>query len=94
MSDTVEQLKQSLASLGAEPSTEKVDVLNELAGETNFDDPDRKGELASQALEMARQLSYPRGIAWGLLNQATRDYFVGAFDAAPEQGPRVNQSVS
>ena len=86
MSDTVEQLKQSLASLGAEPSTEKVDVLNELAGETNFDDPDRKGELASQALEMARQLSYPRGIAWGLLNQATRDYFVGAFDAALNKG--------
>ncbi len=86
MSDTVEQLKQRLASLGAEPSTEKVDVLNELAGETNFDDPDRKGELASQALEMAHQLSYPRGIAWGLLNQATRDYFVGAFDAALDKG--------
>ena len=86
MNDTVEQLKQRLASLGAEPSTEKVDVLNELALETNFGDPDRKGEFATQALEIARQLSYPRGIAWGLLNQATRDYFVGAFDAALSKG--------
>ena len=86
MNDTVEQLKQRLASLAAEPSTEKVDLLNELAQETNFDDPDQKGKFATQALEIARQLSYPRGIAWGLLNQATRDYFVGAFDAALSKG--------
>ena len=82
MNGTVQQLKQRLASLGDEPSREKVDALNELAWETNFGDADRKGEFASQALEIAGQLSYPRGIAWGLLNQATRDYFVGAFDAA------------
>ena len=57
MNDTVEQLKHRLAFRGAEPSTEKVDVLNELALETNFDDPDQKGKFASQALGIARLLS-------------------------------------
>lgn len=57
MNDTVEQLKHRLAFRGAEPSTEKVDVLNELALETNFDDPDQKGKFASQALGIARPLS-------------------------------------
>ena len=86
MNDAVEQLKQRLASLGDELSTDKVDALNQLAWETNFDDADRKGEFPSQALEIAGQLSYPRGIAWGLLNQGTRDYFVGAFDVALSKG--------
>ena len=86
MNDTVEQLKQQLASLGDEPSTGKVDVLNLLAWETTFSDADRKGEFASQALKIAGQLSYPKGIAWGLLNLGTRDYFVGAFDVALSKG--------
>ena len=44
--------------------------------------PDRG---AGQGSGLAREISYPLGIAWGLLNHAYNDYFVARYDVAMSQ---------
>ena len=82
MTDRVAELAQQLAVLGGAHSEQKVDVLNQFACETNFQDIERRRGFAAQTMESAQEFACPRGIAWSLFNQGTHDFFVGAFDAA------------
>ena len=80
------QLEARLVSLGEARSRERVDALNALAWHISFQDVARAAALADEATEIARSLEYPRGIAWGLLSSAHRDYFEAEYDQAIEKG--------
>ena len=82
MTDTLSDLEQALESAGPAATRERVDALNALAWEVGFTNVHRTAELAQEAISLARELSYPHGIAWGLLNDAYRDYFVARYDVA------------
>ncbi len=73
-----------MKALGPEEqrSTKRVDLLNELAWEIGFRDPDRVLEAASEAGEIARELAYPRGQAWANMNQAFLHYYVADYESA------------
>lgn len=77
-----EELTRALDEVGPAPRRERVDALNALAFEIAFSDTARGHELALEATTLARQLSYPRGIGWGLLNQAYHDYALSSYEAA------------
>jgi signal transduction histidine kinase len=83
--DEVRRLEARLRELGDGVSTERVDALNALAWEVGFHDVVRTESLAREAMEGARVISYPRGLAWGLLNSGFRDYFVGDYEATLEK---------
>ena len=61
MKDTVREIEEQLEALGPEEqrSVERVDLLNELAWEVGFLDPARSHEAATEAAEIADELSYP-----------------------------------
>ena len=82
MIDTFSDLEQALESAGPAATRERVDALNALAWEVGFTNVHRTAELAQEAISLARELSYPHGIAWGLLNDAFRDYFIARYDVA------------
>ena len=82
MTNTLSDLERALELAGPAATRERVDALNALAWEVGFTDVHRTAELAKEATSLARELSYPHGIAWGLLNDAYRDYFVARYDVA------------
>ena len=82
MKQKIAELENKLSALGAARSRETVDTLNDLAWQIGFADVHRAAELAARATQIARDLAYDRGIAWGLLNQAYFDYFVAEYDSA------------
>lgn len=51
-------------------STQKADILNELAWKLRYENTKEALELSSKALELSQELGYNRGIAYGKLNQA------------------------
>ena len=82
MTDTLSELERALEAAGSSASRERVDALNALAWEVGFTHVHRSSALAQEAIAIGRKLAYPRGIAWGLLNAAYRDYFVACYDVA------------
>ncbi|MEN8006601.1 MAG: tetratricopeptide repeat protein [Candidatus Krumholzibacteriota bacterium] len=94
MNEKLRQLEARLQELGPEdtPSTERVDLLLELAEEHfSGDDPRRLIELTNEALELSRHLDYSKGQAYGLWYQS-----LGCcFTADHEQGlQHVDESRS
>jgi signal transduction histidine kinase len=85
LSERGRELEDKLRSMDGTDSKERVDALNDLAWEIGFSDVHRTADLAREATEIARRIEYPRGIAWGLLNGAYRDYFVADYDIALEK---------
>ena len=77
-------IEEQLEALGPEEqrSVKRVDLLNELAWKVGFLDPDRAHEVTTEAAEIARELSYPRGQAWAKMNQAFRHYYVAEYETA------------
>jgi tetratricopeptide (TPR) repeat protein len=86
MSGAIPTLEERLFTLGTAPSRKRVDALNELAWNIGFHDIPRTVSLAREATEMAREIDYSRGIAWGLLNSAYGDYFSADYEVALEKG--------
>lgn len=86
MDDNIADLERALEAAGDGASRERVDALNALAWELGFTNIHRTGKLAAEATSIARELAYPHGIAWGLLNEAYRDYFVARYDVAMSKG--------
>jgi len=82
VTDTLSDLEQALESAGPAATRERVDALNTLAWEVGFTNVHRTAELAQEAISLSRKLSYPHGIAWGLLNDAFREYFLARYDVA------------
>ena len=82
MTNILSDLKRALELAGPAATRERVDALNALAREIGFTNVHRTAELAKEATSFARELSYPHGIAWGLLNDAYRDYFIARYDVA------------
>ena len=82
MTNTLSDLERALELAGPAATRERVDALNALALEIGFTNVHRTAELAKEATSFARELSYPHGIAWGLLNDAYRDYFIARYDVA------------
>ncbi len=80
--DELNELEHAVEAAGPDATSARVDALNALAWEVGFNDVHRSAELAESAIAAARQLDYPRGLAWGLLNLAYRDYFVAQYDVA------------
>ena len=94
MNEKLRQLEARLMERGTEdtPSTERVDLLLELAEEHfSGDDPQRLIELTDEALELSRHLDYSKGQAYGLWYQS-----LGCcFTADHEKGlRRVDESRS
>ena len=92
MNEKLRQLEARLRERGTEdtPSTERVDLLLELAEEHYCgDDPQRLIELTHEALELSRHLDYSKGEAYGLWYES-----LGCcFTADHEKGlRRVDQS--
>lgn len=83
--EKIAQLAHALEAVGEARTRERVDALNALAWEIGFSDVFRQADMAREATEIARELDYPRGLAWGLLNQAYRDYFTADYPAALEK---------
>jgi signal transduction histidine kinase len=88
MNPRIKKLEDDLAALSEEEaqSTTKVDILNELVSEIGWDDPERAASLATQAYELSRKISYKKGIAQGILNQAIQAYYVSDFEIALARG--------
>lgn len=80
------ELERALELAGPKTSSQRVDALNALAWEIGFADIQRTGKLAEEAVTLSRELDYPRGLAWGLLNAAYRDYFAAHYDVAMSKG--------
>ncbi len=83
MREEIKKLETELAALEtAEASESKVDLLNELAWELGFDEVHRAFELSKKAHLLARKISYKKGMARSLLNQAVYRYYVAGFELA------------
>lgn len=83
---STEELTRALAELGDTATIERVDALNALAYKIGFNDIERTHALALEAIELGRELDYPRGIGWGLLNAAYRDYATADYERALSKG--------
>ena len=82
MTDTLSDLERTLELAGPAATRERVDALNALAWEVGFTNVDRSDAMAQEAVALGRELAYPHGIAWGLLNAVYRDYFVACYEVA------------
>jgi signal transduction histidine kinase len=94
MNEKLEQLETRLREWGPDeiPSKERVDLLLELAEEHfSGDDPQRLIEVTNEALEISRNLDYPKGKAYGLWYESLGCCFTG--DQAKGLA-RVNESRS
>lgn len=69
----ITQLEAELARQEAE-SEARVDLLNELAWELWTTDRPRASELTLESIRLAKQLAYPRGIAFSRLNRGMMEW--------------------
>lgn len=74
MEESVKTLRNSLKS--AANSTQKADLLNELAWELRYENTKETLELSSKALKLSREFDYRRGIAYGKLHQAVANFLL------------------
>lgn len=81
-SDEIVRLEAELAGAGPEPTRERVDALNALALAVGYSDLERTAVLGQEAVEIARKLRYPTGIAWGLVHDGYRDFGSAQYDDA------------
>jgi two-component system NtrC family sensor kinase len=90
----IEELEAQLREMDSAVanSTERVDVLMELAEEhISGDDPPRLIEIVEEILELSERLDYPRGKAYGLLFEGLTCCFI----ADHERGlARVDESIA
>jgi tetratricopeptide (TPR) repeat protein len=61
------------------PDTERVSTLNELAWQLNSINPDTAFALSMQALELAKQSDFPKGIGQAHLNLGGFNYLRGNY---------------
>lgn len=66
----------------ADRSERRVDLLNELAWQSIPLDHERTKRLSEEALELARELSYSKGVTYARLNLAGHQFFVAEYETA------------
>jgi signal transduction histidine kinase len=88
MNPRTKKLEDDLAALREEEfrSAVGVDLMNELVAEIGWDDPERAATLATEAYEISRKISYEKGIAQGIVNQAIHAYFLSDYELALARG--------
>lgn len=87
----IPRLAEALEAVGEEPSLARVDALNALAREVGFEDIERTASLGKEAVEIARAIDYPLGLAWGLVHSGYLDYASARYDAALDS---ANEAMS
>ena len=75
-------LRLGRARESARSTPELVDTLNELAWAVRQKDPQRSKELAAEARDHARELSYEIGLAWALRNSGHAHYRLADYAIA------------
>ncbi len=74
MEERVKMLRDKLKS--TTNSSQKADLLNELAWELRYENTKEALELSGKALELSQELGYSRGIAYGKLHQAVANFLL------------------
>ena len=74
MEERVKTLRESLKF--AANSSQKADLLNELAWELRYENTKEALELSGKALKLSQELDYSRGIAYGKLHQAVANFLL------------------
>ncbi|UCH83281.1 MAG: tetratricopeptide repeat protein [Candidatus Latescibacterota bacterium] len=84
MTDDIKELEAALREMTDrdEETPERVDALNKLSERVWVEDTERARELCEAAYEMAKRLSYTRGIAYSLGLMGYTYYAVSDHDAA------------
>ncbi|MCK4699322.1 MAG: hypothetical protein KAT38_03270, partial [Bacteroidales bacterium] len=74
MEESVKTLRDKIKS--AANSSQKADLLNDLAWELRYENTKETLELSSKALKLSQELGYDRGIAYGKLHQAVANFLL------------------
>jgi serine phosphatase RsbU (regulator of sigma subunit) len=81
MSKRIVELEAKLRKVNA-ASSEKVDILNQLAREWSREDLKKANEFAEKANALAQQLQYPKGLVYGRLNRGIFYFFQSKIEKA------------
>jgi signal transduction histidine kinase len=68
MTEKIKQLEERIKLLPN--NEEKIDLVNELSWKLRYNDTKRALELSTECTNFAREISYQKGLAYGLRNQA------------------------
>jgi serine phosphatase RsbU (regulator of sigma subunit) len=102
MSKRIAELEEKIRNCQVD-STDKVDILHQLAREWGREDLKKANEFAKKANTLAQQLKYPKGLVYGRLNRGiiyffqseleeARDYLLEALDWCEKNGDRRGQA--
>jgi len=74
MKKKIKELRDKLKS--AINSSQKADILNELAWKLRYENTKEALGLSGEALKLSQELGYNRGIAYGKLHQAVANFLL------------------
>jgi signal transduction histidine kinase len=78
----IKDIEKRLADLPDRDSTERVDLLNQLAREVFIEDQDRGRQACQEALHMARRLGYDKGVGYSLYLIGFGQYLMSDLEKA------------